>query len=273
MTANTSSGDASRLEPADVKQCCARLYESDIVSLLLGESYHPGGVALTERLGVLLNLTPESHVLDAASGRGTSALYLAQRFGCRATGFDLSQHNVDLAEAEAVRLGLSDRVRFQQADAERLPLAAESVDAVICECAYCTFPDKAQAAREFARVLRPGGRVGLSDITRVPDTSSALTDLMAWIACLADARSSEAYAALLAEAGFTITAIEHRDDALLELIRSIGTRLFATEVLAALNKIDRHGIDLEAAKRMARQARVAVDNGQIGYAIVCAIRE
>jgi hypothetical protein len=96
---------------------------------------------------------------------------------------------------------------------------------------------------------------------------------MAWIACLADARSSGAYAALLAEAGFTITAIEHRDDALLELIRSIGTRLFATEVLAALNKIDRHGIDLEAAKRMARQARVAVDNGQIGYAIVCAIRE
>jgi SAM-dependent methyltransferase len=232
VTANTSSGDASRLEPADVKQCCARLYESDIVSLLLGESYHPGGVALTERLGVLLNLTAESHVLDAASGRGTSALYLAQRFGCRATGLDLSQQNIDRAAAEAVRLGLSDRVRFERADAERLPLAAESVDAVICECAYCTFPDKAQAAREFARVLRPGGRVGLSDITRAPDTSSELTDLMAWIACLADARSSEAYAALLAEAGFTITAIEQRDDALLELIRSIGIRLFATESIS-----------------------------------------
>ena len=134
--------------PNTVKQCCARLYESDIVSLLLGDSFHPGGVALTERLGHLINLTEDSHVVDVASGRGTSALHLAQRFGCRVSGIDLSQQNVDRATADAVRLGLADRVQFRVGDGECLPLAAESVDAVICECAFCAFPDKSRAARK-----------------------------------------------------------------------------------------------------------------------------
>lgn len=268
-----SDGAMSPEQAAATKQCCARLYESEIVSLLLGDSFHPGGVALTERLGLLLDLTPNSHVVDAASGKGASALFLAQRFGCRVSGFDLSQQNVDRATAEAVRQGLSGRVRFERGDVERLPLEDESVDAIICECAFCTFPDKPAAARQFARVLRRGGRVGLSDITRAPGPSDELNDLMAWIACLADARSSEAYGAWLTDAGLTITAIEPRDDVLRELVRAIGTRLFATEVLVGLKKIDLPGIDLEAAKRMAHQALVAVNEGRLGYAIVCAVRE
>jgi arsenite methyltransferase len=274
MSANPSSGEAARPEQtSDVKQCCARLYESDVASLLLGDSFHPGGTALTDRLGRLVCLTPESVVVDVASGRGTSALYLAQRFGCRVSGFDLSRQNVDRAMAEAARLGLAARVRFEQGDADGLPLAPESVDAIICECAFCTFPNKSQAARELARVLRPGGRLGLSDVTRAPTLSDELGDLMAWIACLADARPIEGYAALLTEAGLSITAIERHDRVLVELIRTIGTRLLAAEVLAALKNVDRLVFDLEAAKRMARQARAAVENGQIGYALLSAIRE
>jgi ubiquinone/menaquinone biosynthesis C-methylase UbiE len=256
----------------EVKQCCARLYESDIVSLLLGDCLHPGGVALTERLGHLMNLTRDSHVVDVASGRGTSALHLAQRFGCRVSGFDLSQPNVDRATGEAARLGLADRVRFQRGDAECLPLGDGSVDAVICECAFCTFPDKPQAAREFARVLRQGGRVGLSDITRASERSDELNDLMAWIACVADARSTETYAGFLADAGLTVSVVESHDDVVAELVRSIGARLLATDVLAALKKIDLPGVDLEAARRMTHQARIAVERGQIGYAIMSAVR-
>jgi arsenite methyltransferase len=257
----------------EVKQCCARLYESDLATLLLGESFHPGGVALTERLGLLLNLTSDSHVVDVASGRGTSAFHLARRFGCRVSGFDLGQQNVDRAMAEAARLGLGDRVRFECGDAEHLPLADESVDAVICECAFCTFPDKPQAAREFARVLRAGGRVGLSDVTRTPDTSDELNDMMAWIACLADACSAETYAAWLVDAGFAVTVTEAHGNRLRELVGEIGRRLCATEVLVALKRIDLPGIDFEAAKRVARQARVAVERGHIGYAIVCAAKD
>src|SRR5262249_20333391 len=141
---------------------------------------------------------------------------------------------------------------------------------VICECAFCTFPDKPQAAREFARVLRPGGRAGLSDITRAPDTSGDLADLMAWIACLADARPADTYASWLTEAGLAVFTVEPRDEAVREMVRNIGARLFAVDVLAALKKIDLTGVNLETAKRMTSQARAAVERGRIGYAIVCA---
>src|SRR5260370_41960375 len=93
-----------------VKQCCARFYESDFAKLLLGDSFHPGGVKLTERLGELLDLTPQSRVLDIASGKGTSALFLAERFGCEVLGIDYSVQSVEQANALAASKGLVTRV-------------------------------------------------------------------------------------------------------------------------------------------------------------------
>jgi arsenite methyltransferase len=273
VSSEAGDGEDTRSPDAvEIKQCCARLYESEIVSRLLGDSFHPGGVALTERLGQLLGLTPESRVLDAASGKGASAMFIAQRFGCAVAGVDLSTQNVAHANAEADRLGLAGRVSFRVGDAERLPLDDASVDAVICECAFCTFPDKHAAANEFARVLKPGGRAGLSDITRAPGPAGELADLMAWVACLADASPADAYAARLHDAGFIDVAVENHDDVLLEMIRNIGSRLFAADILRGLRKIDLEGIDLVAAYRMTRQALVAVDENRLGYTLVSAAR-
>jgi arsenite methyltransferase len=261
-----------RPDAADIKQCCARLYESEVVARLLGESFHPGGLELTERLGVMLRLSPDSVVLDAASGKGTSARFLAQRFGSTVVGVDLSHDNVACATAEAERLRLADRLRFRVGDAERLPVDDSTVDAIVCECAFCTFPDKPQAAREFARVLKPQGRVGLSDMTRVAGSADELTGLMAWIACLADARPAAAYGSWLTDAGLTDVVIERHDEALVEMIRDIGRRLLATEILAALKKIDLAGVDLTTAKRLTRQALRAAQEDRLGYAIICAMK-
>jgi ubiquinone/menaquinone biosynthesis C-methylase UbiE len=273
MSGEAAGGEAVGPPDAlEVKQCCARLYESEIVRRLLGESFHPGGVALTERLGILLELTPHSRVLDAASGNGTSAGFLAQRFGCTVLGVDLSADNVARATAEAERLGLTDRLHFEVGDAEQLPLNDSAVDAIICECAFCTFPDKPRAAKEFARVLRPGGRVGLSDITRASGPTGEFSDLLSWVACLADARPAESYRTWLADAGFIQAVVEDHADALTEMIRGIGTRLFATEVMVGLGKLDLAGIDFPAARRMAKQALTAVAEHRLGYAIVCATK-
>src|SRR4051812_28574294 len=118
------------MEEPSAKQCCATFYGSDLARHLLGHSFHPGGTELTGRLGRLLTLTRDSRVLDVASGRGTSAFYLAESFGCKVIGVDLSEENVHAAAGEAAHRGLDQLVAFQLGDAERVPFDDESFDAI-----------------------------------------------------------------------------------------------------------------------------------------------
>lgn len=256
----------------EAKRCCAAAYTGEWARLLLGDSYHPGGLALTERLGTLLALGPETRVLDVAAGPGTSAIYLAQRFGCRVTGVDLSEANAAAAGEAAIRAGAAPLTRFVAGDAERLPFSDAGFDAVICECAFCTFPDKRSAAREIARVLAPGGRVGLSDITRAGPLPAELDGQLAWIACLADAQPVAAYAAQLQAAGFAITQVEPHDDALRSMVGEIRARLLGVELLVGLKQLDLPGVDFGMARALARAAADAVQRGTLGYALLTGTR-
>jgi arsenite methyltransferase len=260
------------VESEFVKQCCARLYESDVARILLGESFHPGGATLTERLGEILGLTQESRVLDVASGVGTSALFLAERFGCEVLGIDYSQKNVEQAREQTGSRGLGARVRFGRADAEKLPVPDSSFDAVICECAFCTFPDKAAAARDFIRVLRPGGRAGISDLTRGSVLPKELEGLLAWIACIADAQPVEGYAACFRDAGLIIQHVEQHDEALVEMVNQIRRKLLGAEIMVGFKRLGLPGLDLAAAKQMAQTALLAIREGKLGYAIISAMK-
>ena len=268
----TSEKKSVALEQGAVKQCCAQLYESDLARLLLGDSFHPGGLTLTERLGQILQLTSESRVLDAASGTGATAIFLAEHFGCEVLGIDYSAQNVQQANEQAQAKGVGTRVHFQHGDAESLPVPEASFDAVICECAFCTFPDKSVAAREFARVLRPGGRVGISDLTRGPVLPKELDGLLAWIACIADAQPIDSYAVQLSSAGLVVQQVEPHDEALTDLVRSIRKKLLGAEIMVGLKKLDLPGIDFTSAKQMATSALTAIQQGLLGYAFLCAVK-
>ncbi len=255
-----------------VKSCCANVYESDWARLLLGDSFHPGGLALTERLGELLGLGPGKRVLDVAAGKGASAVFLAKRFGCEVVGVDYSARNVAQASDTAKAAGVAELVRFRQGDAERLPFEDGEFYAVVCECAYCTFPDKAAAAAEFHRVLRPGGRVGLSDLTRSGGLGTELQTLLAWVACLADARPVEEYSFHLRGAGFAEINIEPHDEALDQMMRDVRAKLLGAELMAKLGKLTLPVGDLSQAKHMARAAAKAIDRGNLGYGLILARR-
>jgi ubiquinone/menaquinone biosynthesis C-methylase UbiE len=255
-----------------LKQCCAKLYESDLAKILLGDFFHPGGLKLTERLGSLLPLIQENRVLDAASGKGATALFLAERFGCQVVGIDYSGQNVADASELASAKGLSSLVRFERGDAESLPFPDKSFDAIICECAFCTFPNKTDAAREFARVLRPGGRVGLSDLTRGPSLPNELDGLLAWIACIADAQPVDGYAEYLRSAGFELEKVELHDEALTEMVQQIRMRLLSAEVLVGLKKLALPNVDFTSAKQMAQNTLSAIQQGQLGYAVLMAVQ-
>jgi arsenite methyltransferase len=260
------------MEEQHVKQCCATFYGSDLARHLLGDSFHPGGTRLTERLGELLALTSESHVLDVASGRGASAFHLVENFGCKVTGVDLSEENVRLSTTEASQRGTGEQVSFQLGDAERLPFDDGTFDAVMCECAFCTFPSKPIAAREFYRVLKPDGQLGLSDLTRTEAARPELEGLLSWIACIGDALPAERYVAILQQAGFEVQSAEDHNDALVEMVRQIQARLLGAEIMAGLKKIDLPGVDFATGKQFAQAALQATRDGALGYVVIPARR-
>lgn len=258
--------------PADTaatKSCCADLYAQDWVRLLLGDSFHPGGPALTRRLGTLLQLGPDDHVLDVAAGPGTSALEIARIFGCRVTGVDYGAAQVARANAAAATAGLAERVQFRHGDAERLPFADGSFDAVLCECAFCTFPDKPTAAAEFRRVLRPGGRLGLSDIALDPSQLPAsLQGVLGVVACLADALPAPEYVDLLTTAGLGDFRLEDHAEALRELVQQIDVRLLAVKVAAALGKVALGTVDLARARPLLGEVRAQIHAGNATYVAI-----
>ncbi len=258
--------------PETLKSCCAGAYEREFARMLLGDSFHPGGLDLTRRLGDLLELRAGLRVLDVASGRGESAIFLAKEFGCEVVGIEFSGQNAEQAGARAAEAGVEHLVRFVQADAERITFPDASFDHVICECAFCTFPDKAAAAREMARVLRREGRIGISDLTRQGALPADLNGLISWIACIADALPVSEYSAALAAASFHITTLEAHDKSLLQMANDVEGRLLGLELLAGLKKLDLPGINLSQAKQFARSAMKAIKDGALGYALFVATR-
>lgn len=264
----TSLGGTGTADDEAVKACCAAAYGVDLVSLFLGESYHPGGADLTRRLADMLALQPGDHVLDVATGIGTTALLLADERNVQVVGVDLGEAQVARARSRAADVGLEGRVAFDLGDAERLPAPDASFDAVVCECAFCTFPDKATAAAEIARVLRPGGRVGITDVWLDPARlDPELQNLAGRIACLADARPIEEVRAILQRAGLTVTHIERHDQALLDTIEQVTTRLRALR-LADLPLL--RGFDLRRGIDLARKAAATVERGDAGYVLLTA---
>ncbi len=246
-------------DPATIKACCSAAYGSDAVALLLGESYHPGGLALTRRLAQRLGLRPGDRVADIASGPGTTARLLAAEYRVRVDAVDLRPSTVD-----------APRVTVHVGDAEQIPFPDRAFDAVVCECAFCTFPDKPAAVAEFARLLRPGGQVGITDVTvtgrGLPDE---LTGLQAWVACIAGARPLHSYELVLHSAGLRVTHTEVHDKALDRMLDQIDARL-ALLVTTATDRLAAAGVDVDAVLRYTRLARKAVGDGLIGYALLTA---
>ena len=259
---------------SDIKPCCADLYAKPVVAWLLGDSLHPGGLALTQRLGRMLKLTPSDRALDIACGSGASAMLLAGQFGCRVTGVDLAPLLVSGARAAATREKLEWVLGFALGDAEALPFREASFDAVVSECAISTFLDKGAAAREMARVLKPGGRLGLTDmlLTR-GEVPEAFRGWPFQAACIADVWPAGKYQEVFSSAGFSNWRIEKVPEALTELLNQIRARLLALEVAGGLQKLDLSGYDLAAVKQALSTVERWVNSGGLSYGIFFALRE
>jgi arsenite methyltransferase len=144
-------------------------------------------------------------VLDLGSGGGIDVLLSARRVGETgfAYGLDMTDEMLDLAKKNAAEAGVTN-VEFLKGYIEAIPLPDRSVDVVISNCVINLSTDKPAVFDEISRVLRPGGRIGISDI--VADDSLTVDERAergSWVGCIAGALSYSEYRGLLEAAGFS----------------------------------------------------------------------
>jgi len=260
------------LGDALTKACCADLYQSDLARLILGETLHPGGLALTNRLARLMGIQRDDWVADLASGRGVSAMAVSRAFHCRVAGVEFSHAATAGAAAASRATPVATQAHFLQGDAENPPLASARFDAVLCECSMSIFPDKSRAVREMRRLLRPGGCLGLSDVTVEPDSlPEELQGNLGQVLCLSGALSVDGYRQLLEEGGL---ALQHEEDSSVEILKLLEELESKLGMLKAWGDRPGSGIPesgkpemkaLQSAPELLQRLKSLVQDGKLGY--------
>ena len=149
-------------------------------------------------------------VLDLGSGGGIDVILSARRIGSTGTayGLDMTDEMLALARRNAAEAGVAN-VHFLKGVIEEIPLPAESVDVVISNCVINLSVDKPAALTEIARVLKPGGRIGISDVVAEDRLSPAeRAERGSYVGCIAGALSKGEYQAGLEAAGFDDVSVE-----------------------------------------------------------------
>ena len=154
-------------------------------------------------------------VLDLGSGGGIDVFLAAKKVGPtgKAIGLDMTPTMIERATANAQKVGLSN-VEFKLGEMETIPLADETVDVVISNCVINLSPDKGQVFRQIFRVLKPGGRLAVSDIVLNGELPEFIKhDFEAWAGCIAGALQQGDYLQKIKDAGFTEVKIESKRSA------------------------------------------------------------
>jgi arsenite methyltransferase len=158
----------------------------------------------------LAQLNPGEVVLDLGSGGGIDVLLSAKRVGPtgKAYGLDMTDEMLALAQENKRKAG-AENVEFLKGEIEYIPLPDNSVDVIISNCVINLSADKSSVLREAFRVLKPGGRLAVSDVVTRGEINDAIRkSVMLWVGCVAGALDENDYLAKLAAAGFEQISME-----------------------------------------------------------------
>ena len=193
----------------------------------------------------IAKLQPAEVVLDLGSGGGLEVLLAARQVGAAGFvyGLDMTDAMLETAQRNAEKLGARN-VSFLKGDIEAIPLPDQAVDVIISNCVINLAPDKHQVLNDAFRVLRPGGRLAISDIVfdgelhDLPVAETELRTALSWAGCFAGALTMNQYQALLATAGFSeielvVTQRYGANDLRAQALAAEG--LLSAEVLQALD--------------------------------------
>lgn len=189
------------------------------------DEFHIGGRAATETVLAKLGLNEADHVLDIGCGIGGTARYMAQEFGCRVVGIDLTPEYVEAARLLTERTGLADGVEFQVASALDLPFRDATFDAAVSFHVAMNIKDRPRLYAETARVLKPQAKVCIYDVMRGDAGAVRFPTPWAETAETSHLTTPDEMRDLLAQAGFAVQEVEDRTAAGIAFFRQ---RLAAT---------------------------------------------
>jgi SAM-dependent methyltransferase len=209
--ARTASGGSCCQPTSD---CCGssqeiKLYSEESADGALAGSSLGCGDPVT-----IAGLEQGETILDLGSGAGLDCFRAAGQVGAsgRVIGVDMTPEMISLAEANRSKLGLRN-VEFRQGTIERLPVDDGSIDVIISNCVINLAPDKAPVFQEAFRVLKPGGRVSISDIVIEGEfTPDQRADMDSWAECIAGAIDVRQYLSLMSDAGLVDARVVNRED-------------------------------------------------------------
>ncbi|MGB3713174.1 MAG: arsenite methyltransferase [Candidatus Promineifilaceae bacterium] len=175
----------------------------------------------------LASLRPGQTVLDLGSGGGIDCFLAGKRVGetGRVIGVDMTSQMIEKARANKAKVG-AENVEFRLGEIEHLPAADRSVDVIISNCVINLSPDKSQVFREAFRVLKPGGKLAVSDIvTDGPLPNEVKASLAGWAGCVSGALEVSDYVAGLEQAGFIdieVTPVYFDESTIIEAAEQTG---------------------------------------------------
>ena len=236
----------------------------------MGDSFHPGGLALTTRLAQLAGVERQSEVLDLGSGRGVSAVHLAHTVGCRVAGLTLEEDGILAGKELATLHGVDDRVRFDSADIRHLEFEPGGFDVALLECVFSIIDTKEDVLRCIVSLLRPGGRIGLTDVTVSGPLPPQLHGVLATVGCVGGALSLDGYRALLSESGFVVDYTANCNEVATSFVKEIKGKLLMAEIASKLGQLPIvDGLIVEGQRLMA-SVEEQVRLGVLSYGLIVA---
>ncbi|MDY6881961.1 MAG: methyltransferase domain-containing protein [Desulfatiglans sp.] len=175
------------------------IYELDTFETILLDSIHPGGLELTRHLVDRAGVGRDSILLDVACGKGASARFLSQTYGCDVVGIDKSSNMLRSSQSKAIEN--VNKMMFLQGEGQFLPFLNSIFDFILFECTFSIFENKKNVSDEAFRVLKPGGKLIITDFYLKKNSPEGLANSI--FPCAAGAVTEKEYKEIFQKSGFS----------------------------------------------------------------------